>query len=100
MDASLVPIGQKTVVADTPYIKSTFARTSEEDGFVEYFHPTNGTVVLKVKVGVHSGTSDLQYVDRDFWAVMVDGRPIAPGEQAIGSIEINAEARTLNMRTG
>jgi hypothetical protein len=99
MDASQIPLGQKVVVADTPYIKSIFTRISEQDGFIEYFHPTNGTVVLKAKLGIHSGDSDIQYMDQDFWAVRVNGRPIAPGEQASGSMQINAEARTINVTT-
>jgi len=97
MDANQIPIGQKVVVADTSYIKSTFTRVNEQDGLVEYFHPTNGTVVLKAKVGIYSGDTDIQYVDQDFWTVRVNGRPIAPGEQARGNMKINAEARTIDV---
>lgn len=99
MDASQIPVGQKVVVANTSYIKSTFTRVSEQEGVVEYFHPTNGTMVFKVKVGVYSGNSDIQYVDQEFWTVMVNGRPIAPGELATGNVKINAEARTINVTT-
>jgi hypothetical protein len=98
-DAGSIPIGQTVVVADTPYIRVTFTRVSDQEGAVQYTNPVNGLAVLKMRVGVYDGSSDIQYVDQNFWAVSVNGRPIAAGETAHGKVNVNAQARTINVTT-
>jgi hypothetical protein len=100
MDASKVPIGQKVIVTDTDYIKGTFARISEGKGVFEQFNPATGKLVLKVRIDMNSGASDTTYVDRDFWTITVDDKPIDSGAGiARGAMSFDAKARTINIKT-
>src|SRR5438045_802901 len=98
-NASDIPIGQTVVVTDTTYIKGTLKRISETECLFEQFNPANGALVLRTKLNVHSGASEFEYVDQNFWTVTVDGRPIGSGEIAHGKVQTNAQARTLNVTT-
>ncbi len=100
MDASKIPVGQKVTVTDTNYIKGIFTRVSESEGLFEQFDPSTGKLVLSVKMDMHSGASTTTYVDRDFWTITVDGKPIGPGAGfANGSVNFDAKSRTLNINT-
>ena len=98
-DASTIPLGQTLVVADTPHIRVTITRVSDHEGIVQYSNPMNSIAVLRIRVGVYDGSSEIQYIDQTFWTVTVNGRPIAPGETVNGRIDITAQARTINITT-
>jgi hypothetical protein len=99
MDISTIPIGQTVTAANTASVRTTIQQISEQHCLVEYFNPANGAMVLKAKVAVYSGATEIQYQDQSFWTVTVNGRPIGSGEQVHGAASINAETRTINIRT-
>lgn len=99
MTANMVPIGQAIVVAETDEVRGIFTRISDQEGIIEYASCANSAAVLRMKVGVYDGSSEVEYMDQTFWDVNVDGRPIGPGEIAHGTMKVNIHARSINIIT-
>ena len=100
IDPKAVPIGQTVLLGETDFITTRFTRVSERKGFVEYFEPVDGCTVLKIEVDVYGESiCDFQYIDRDYWTLMVDGRPMARSEEAAGTINVDAETRMIEIIT-
>jgi hypothetical protein len=101
LDPMSVPVGSKAVSNDTRYVKTTFTRVSEQVGLAEWFHPTRGTLILKVRIVLPTGASQVEYLDHGFWKFTVDGRPLPAGTagQAQGAMSIDAQTRTINFKT-
>jgi len=100
IDAKTVPVGQTILLGETEFITTRFTRVSERKGFVEYFEPVDGCTVLKIQVDVYGeSVCDFQYIDRDYWTMTVNGRPMAPGEEVEGTINVDAEHRTIEITT-
>jgi len=100
IDAKTVPVGQTVLLGETEHITTRFTRVSKRKGFVEYFEPVDGCTVLKIEVDVYGeSTCNFQYIDRAYWTLTVNGRPMAPSEEAEGTINVNAETRTIEIIT-
>src|SRR5436189_2578779 len=100
IDAKTVPVGQTVLLGETEHITTRFTRVSERKGCVEYFEPVNGCTVLKIEVDVYGESiCDFQYIDRAYWTLMVNGRPMANSEEAAGTINVDAETRTIEIIT-
>jgi len=99
-DARTVPIGQTILVSETEYITIRFTRVSERTGFIEYFEPVDGCTVLKIEVDVYGESiCNFQFIDRAYWTMMVNGRPMAPNEEAEGTINVDTETKTIEIVT-
>jgi len=87
------------VVVETDEVRGIFTRISDQEGVIEYASRANGTTVLRMKVGVYDGSSEVEFMDQTFWDVNVDGRPIGPGEIAHGTMKVDVKARSINIIT-
>ena len=100
IEPKTVPIGQTVLLGETEHITTRFTRVSERKGCVEYFEPVNGCTVLRIEVDVYGESiCDFQYIDRAYWTMTVNGRPMAPGEGAEGTINVDPETRTIEIIT-
>lgn len=100
MDAANLPIGQSVVFTDTDYIKVVLTRVNHEKIISEHIDPKSGKTVLRARLGVYDGSSEIEQVDRDFWTITVDGKPIGPGAgSAQGQIQFDPRTRQLDIRT-
>jgi len=100
IDPKTVPIGQTILLGETEHITTRFTRVSERKGFVEYFEPVDGCTVLKIEIDVYGESiCNFQYIDRAYWTMMVNGRPMAPNEEVEGTINVDTETRTIEIVT-
>ena len=100
MNAGSIPISQKVVITDTGFIKGTITRVSEDEVVLEQFDPATGQLVLRIKVGIHSPTSAVEYIDQDFWTITVDGKAFSSGsEPARGDVDFDPKSRRINITT-
>jgi hypothetical protein len=100
IDPKTVPVGQTVLLGETEHITTRFTRVSKRKGFVEYFEPVDGCTVLKIEVDVYGDSiCNFQYIDRAYWTLTVNGRPMAPNEEAEGTINVDTETRTIEIVT-
>lgn len=100
MNSDHVPIGETRTIVDNSRIRITFTRTSHDYGETRQFDPFSGRLVLLVRVGIITGSSELIYVDGSFWTLTLNGQPtrLADLPDKV-NIKTNVETRTVNFTT-
>jgi len=100
MNAGGIPIGQKVVITDTGFIKGTMTRVSEGEVVLEQFDPATGKLVSRIRAGIHSPTSVVEYIDQAFWTITVDGKAFSPeSEPARGDVDFDPKSRRIKITT-
>ena len=97
--ASTLPIGEKRLITDTQFIKVYQTRTSAEYLTLEYLEPVHRKLVLKCRMGIYTASVELEYADREYWNILVNGKPAIPGE-IIAWVGFSADPETRTLKVG
>jgi hypothetical protein len=102
MNADQLPLNQTTVMSQDNVIRTTVTRISNDMIVIIYYHQPTNDVLLKVNARVDGAWSSLDYFDKVFWTILIEGRPATSGDledisRKLGSFKVDPTARTLDL---
>src|SRR5688500_7987028 len=100
MDFNSMVIGQK-VVGEFPGVRNVATRISQNELLHEQYEKPSGKLLLKVTQDVPTNTCRLDYFDRGFWTLTLNGSPFNPDQPIPRLRSVNGmhTTKTLNLIT-